>query len=1082
MKNLFKSSIGFIAGLMSVSSAYALSIWDGSSMATGLTGSGNYYTISTAEEFVYFVKNQSTFSADAKIELRDDISLGGNRLPVVTYYLKFAGEFDGNNHCIIDRQSTSYTDGSLFGEVSGKVYNLGSVVEVKGVGGAIAYKVLEGGSIFYCYNRINGYAQDQRTAPIAIYNYGSVVECVAEGRVEQRRPGRDDTFWGLGGIVCDNYGYANCNVGGTGSVGTLLRNNCSNLDLVRLNGSVDHAQYSFTRSEEYVGQDVETYYTWWYAKYWQYGNASELPNSVQKTITFVDNYGISAYPSQTLSFGAEYTLPVPSVEGNIFDGWYSGGKKYTSLTSTMADYQFEARWIQKITQQPTTSSLQVEVTDREHAIFQWYKLQDSDLEALEGETGSSVSAKNLKDGYYVCKISYSNSVANLTTNTVNYVLPSLDVTTLDNVIYADDVNTAAGSTVTLPILMKNQSADITGFQFNLTLPAGFSANASSIAVSSNRATPANFSIHALGTTEVFVDCYSNSTTAFVGTSGEVATITVNVPKDVTGEYKLLVSNIVMATKTGEEISIDGVVKSAITVHKLTLIPAKDATCVTNGNEAYYTCSHCNQLFVDADATVTTTLADVTIAKQGHAYADTPTWTWEGFTSAKAELICGNDPSHVISATATITDAMTVEATCTQPGERTYTATVQLNNLTYTDTKTEPVAVAGHSYQYTNTYDGKHTVTCANCDYSEVEEHTHVDGVCTSCGDTPVTSITLGNVPTEMAISQTVTLTASVLPANATISAVTWSSSNTGIATVSEAGVVTAVGKGEVIITAEATDQSGQKASSQFVIYLLGDANGNGKVNIADVTTIAAKLNGITPTNFYMAPANANFSDNNALNVADITSVISIIRSGATYLAPKRGRDSEVEPSVLYVDPITMMPGRDTEISIMVSNPSQSFSAFEFTMLLPDGVSLKHDFDGNAVATLSNVRTEGAAFSARVMDDGTVYVLCYSTDNTQFRGNSGEVARLTLVADSDVAEGQYEGKLTSIMLSAYGEENPVEDQIVNVSTLSPSGIELISDNENGASIYDINGRMIRSDASFDHLPAGIYVINGKKIQK
>lgn len=66
--------------------------------------------------------------------------------------------------------------------------------------------------------------------------------------------------------------------------------------------------------------------------------------------------------------------------------------------------------------------------------------------------------------------------------------------------------------------------------------------------------------------------------------------------------------------------------------------------------------------------------------------------------------------------------------------------------------------------------------------------------------------------------QTARLSASVSPSNATNKSVTWSSSNSNVATVSN-GVVTAVGNGSATITATAADGSGKRASCSVTVNI-----------------------------------------------------------------------------------------------------------------------------------------------------------------------------------------------------------------------------------------------------------------------
>lgn len=89
---------------------------------------------------------------------------------------------------------------------------------------------------------------------------------------------------------------------------------------------------------------------------------------------------------------------------------------------------------------------------------------------------------------------------------------------------------------------------------------------------------------------------------------------------------------------------------------------------------------------------------------------------------------------------------------------------------------------------------------------------------TTPADVKVSRITL-SASTGLALTkgQTQKLIATVAPANATNKTVTWKTSNKNVATVSENGLVTAVGRGDATITCTAQDGSGVKATCKVTV-------------------------------------------------------------------------------------------------------------------------------------------------------------------------------------------------------------------------------------------------------------------------
>ncbi|KFI87679.1 putative repeat-containing domain protein [Bifidobacterium pullorum subsp. saeculare DSM 6531 = LMG 14934] len=130
-------------------------------------------------------------------------------------------------------------------------------------------------------------------------------------------------------------------------------------------------------------------------------------------------------------------------------------------------------------------------------------------------------------------------------------------------------------------------------------------------------------------------------------------------------------------------------------HELTGVAAKAPTCTEDGYEAYWKCERCNELFSDADGK-TPIPAPTVIKATGHQWGE-PAWTWDG-TTATATFTCKNDASHTDIVTAAVTSTVTTDPTCTENGVTEYTATVEHDGTTYTDTKNvTDIPATGHDW-------------------------------------------------------------------------------------------------------------------------------------------------------------------------------------------------------------------------------------------------------------------------------------------------------------------------------------------------------------------------------------------------
>ena len=119
-----------------------------------------------------------------------------------------------------------------------------------------------------------------------------------------------------------------------------------------------------------------------------------------------------------------------------------------------------------------------------------------------------------------------------------------------------------------------------------------------------------------------------------------------------------------------------------------------------------------------------------------------------------------------------------------------------------------------------------------------------------------TSITVSPAEAELNVSETLRLAATILPLNATDSAVKWASSDSSVATVSSTGLVTAVAAGIAIITAETAN--GLKASCAVIVRESNIDFGNATTVIAN-TTVPVSITDAKQIRYYkFVPAVSGF--------------------------------------------------------------------------------------------------------------------------------------------------------------------------------------------------------------------------------
>lgn len=198
------------------------------------------------------------------------------------------------------------------------------------------------------------------------------------------------------------------------------------------------------------------------------------------------------------------------------------------------------------------------------------------------------------------------------------------------------------------------------------------------------------------------------------------------------------------------------------------------------------------------------------------------------------------------------------------------------------------------------------------------------GVTATCSVTvtgiPVTSVTLNRSTATLKATETVQLSGSVLPANASNKDLVWTTSDENIATVSESGLVTAVAVGEVTITA--ISQSTPEISATCRVSVVPTPVVSITLSQTSVSLKATETVSLTAT---VAPETATVkdviwtSDNPEVATVDENGVITAVAVGEAVITATATDGSgvfntvEVQVEPIYAESITIVAEGSTTL-------------------------------------------------------------------------------------------------------------------------------------------------------------------------
>ncbi len=353
-----------------------------------------------------------------------------------------------------------------------------------------------------------------------------------------------------------------------------------------------------------------------------------------------------------------------------------------------------------------------------------------------------------------------------------------------------------------------------------------------------------------------------------------------------------------------------------------------------------------------------------------------------------------------------------------------------------------------------------------------------------CVIVPVKQITITPREVTLEMSRSITLSADVIPSNATNAAVIWSViEGEDIVSLTDTGVVTGLQPGLARIAATAADGcAAADTCTVIVTYLRGDANGNGSLAVNDVVLTARGVVGDIDDNLKMDAVDMN--SDNILSVGDLTQVVDAV---ITYTIPAATPGLYRAPDYDFMGGTLLL--RQTGSDVEVALDDDLYTGVQFDVGSPDGLVVTS-------VTLKYTDNEHSGANYR-FDDGSLRMMAYGTDqfpaketiatiHTAVDDASDEPRRLAL---TNVMASDFNGNLyrlpdceltvsrsLGIMTpSCEGITITVDGHTVIV-TSTVDTVVLISDMRGIGRQLDIKAGENRFIVDVD----GVYIINGQKI--
>ena len=267
-------------------------------------------------------------------------------------------------------------------------------------------------------------------------------------------------------------------------------------------------------------------------------------------------------------------------------------------------------------------------------------------------------------------------------------------------------------------------------------------------------------------------------------------------------------------------------------------------------------------------------------------------------------------------------------------------------------------------------------------------------------------------------------------------------------------------------------------------YILGDVNGDEKVDISDYTGVANHIMGMQQQGFVKQAADVD--GNGKIDVSDYIGIANFILkgsfSGKSSLRKSR-REAGIENNYLYVQDKELQKNakKDVEVTLTISMKNEApIRAFQFDMYLPEGISVVKNDTERIMAKLCQERLPKDDIHDLIVGkqtDGAIRFLCGSQNDKTFTGNDGGLLTLQVNISKDLEPGEYPVLLKNLKLQETDIDRFYEADEVpfTIKVMDGDAIHDIRAAEEEGVIYDLSGKAVSNPNQ-----QGVIIVNGKKI--